>query len=62
VASPEVLRSPAGLFPQSRGSPFERPRASGTECSWRQLSEVVGMLIDRIEPAPATAKRKASQG
>lgn len=35
---------------------------TGTDSSWRQLSEVVGALIGKIEPASTTAGQNKKQG
>lgn len=42
-----ALKSVAVVAPQSQ---------------WRQLSDVVGALIQRIDPLPATTGKSASQG
>ncbi len=35
---------------------------TGSESTWRQLRDVVGAVIVRIEPAPATAGKSTQQG
>ena len=45
-----------------RSGSIEDQTMTGTDSSWRQLSEVVGALIGKIEPASTTAGQNKKQG